>query len=266
MTIDLSLVKDINVSPEDQLTQIGELTGFGDDVFFTASSQTMGAELWKWNAQRQEASLVKDILPGAGGSNPQNLINVDGTLFFTAEVPQGTCGTTGCVDSGVELWASDGTSEGTRLVKDIVPGHTSSGPMHLTNVDGTLFFVATTDSGAELWSSDGSNAGTQLVKDIVPGAAGSQPAALTNVNGSLFFTAEDDQSGRELWKSDGTALGTQLVKDVLFGQGSGVVGPIASVGEIALLCWGEQRRRHGTMAVGWKRGRNVSSEGHRTRT
>ena len=60
------------------------------------------------------AQLVRDINPGAGSSNPGEL--VAGSLFFTTD--DGT--------SGVELWKSDGTASGTKLVKDIFPGPASS--------------------------------------------------------------------------------------------------------------------------------------------
>ena len=69
-----------------------------------------------------------------------------------------------------------------QLVKDIVPGQTSSNPNFLTNVNGTLFFVADDGlSGAELWKSGGTAIGTVRVKDINPGAAGSNPNGLTDV-------------------------------------------------------------------------------------
>src|SRR2546425_8174835 len=104
------------------------------------------------------------------------LTNVNGTLYFA-----GDDGTT-----GPELWKSDGTTAGTVLVKDIYTGSStfnynghyyghfhqhykilnSSRPDNLTNVNGTLFFVADDGMhGRELWKSDGSATGTVLVKD-----------------------------------------------------------------------------------------------------
>src|SRR5262249_5406482 len=51
--------------------------------------------------------LVKDVNPGPGGSAPYYMTGVGGTAFFQAFRP----------DTGVELWASDGTEAGTRLVR-----------------------------------------------------------------------------------------------------------------------------------------------------
>ncbi len=71
--------------------------------------------------------------------------------------------------NGAELWKSDGTSSGTVLVKDILPGASGGNPGSLTNVNGTLYFRAADGSnGYELWKSDGTSAGTVLVKDIFP--------------------------------------------------------------------------------------------------
>ena len=58
------------------------------------------------------AALIKDIQPGPIGSSLSHLVDVDGTLFFTAD--DGV--------TGNELWKSDGTEAGTMLVEDIVPG------------------------------------------------------------------------------------------------------------------------------------------------
>src|SRR5262245_20137638 len=105
-------------------------------------------------------NMVKDINPGAIGSNPYPLVNVNGTRFFTGK---------DCIQ-GSELWKSDGAAAGTVLVKDINPGANDSHPYPLVNVNGTLFFAANDGvHGYELWKSDGTAAGTVLVKDINPG-------------------------------------------------------------------------------------------------
>ena len=52
---------------------------------------------------------VKDINTGASNSYPDNLTNVNGTLFFQAN--DGS--------NGTELWKSDGTEAGTGMVRDI---------------------------------------------------------------------------------------------------------------------------------------------------
>jgi ELWxxDGT repeat protein len=67
-------------------------------------------------------SLTPHILPGLKigtvGSFPSHLVEVNGRAFFAAN--DGL--------HGAELWVSDGTAGGTRLVKDIRPGAGSSSP------------------------------------------------------------------------------------------------------------------------------------------
>ena len=56
------------------------------------------------------------IFPGAGGSFPFEMTVIDATLYFSAN--DGA--------SGLELWKTDGTMNGTMLVQDIAPGGDSS--------------------------------------------------------------------------------------------------------------------------------------------
>ncbi len=96
------------------------------------------------------------------------------------------------------------------MVADVWQGIPSSNPRSLTNVSGSLFFIASDPArGDELWRSDGSSAGTSLVKEIMPTHIGPFTSSqLVNVSGTLFFAANDGSSGDELWKSDGTSAGT----------------------------------------------------------
>src|SRR5262249_53219625 len=90
--------------------------------------------------------LVADIQPGSQGSNPKNLLSMNGILYFTAN--DGA--------DGRELWQTDGTADGTVLIQDINPGrgsafHTFHNPW-LTAVNGQLCFSADDRvSGRELW-------------------------------------------------------------------------------------------------------------------
>src|SRR5262249_31673221 len=122
------------------------------------------------------------------------------------------------------------------------PGNVGSYPAFLTDVNGTLFFIADDGKhGPELWKSDGTAAGTVLVKDVRPGPIGSQPIApdrdpeapirynrglggLTAVGDTLCLAAAGGEHGEQLWKSDGTPAGSALVKDVRPGrQGSRLI-------------------------------------------
>jgi ELWxxDGT repeat protein len=95
------------------------------------------------------------------------------------------------------------------LFLSLAPLMAQENPTGLTNLNGTLFFAASSpDKGTELWKSTGTIQSTVLVKDIASMAASSSPANLKKVGNSLFFTA----NGMELWKSNGTPEGTLFVK------------------------------------------------------
>ena len=163
------------------------------------------------------AHLLKDIRTGNGAAvseGPQELCRVGSTVFFRVHHTL----------TGRELWATDGTAAGTRLVKDIRVGNICSIPEHLVAFNGKCYFTADDSfNGNELWMSDGTTAGTVMVKDINPGAAGSMPLNLTVLSPSkLMFSAITAANGRELWVTDGTPAGTVMVKDINPGTGSGI--------------------------------------------
>ena len=99
---------------------------------FSANSENDSSQT-KIAAPLVEATpaLVKDINGTATANNsyPQSLTAVGSMVFFTASD----------ITHGAELWKSDGTSAGTAMIKDFVPGVNDSGIRNLTNVNGTLF-------------------------------------------------------------------------------------------------------------------------------
>ena len=173
------------------------LTAVGNTLFFTAHEDVNGTELWKSNGTEAGTVMVKDIATGdCGGSPcssaPEYLTSVGNTLYFSAfeEV------------NGGELWKSDGTAEGTVIVKDIwVGSDNGSYPANLTALGSTLYFSA--DDGTnrrELWKSDGTGAGTSMVENINPNVgSGSSPMFFSASASTLFFRADNGTVGIELW-------------------------------------------------------------------
>jgi ELWxxDGT repeat protein len=179
-------------------------------------------------AQAQPAHLVQDIHTGSSFLDTlpsYEFTAVGGLLFFVADDDV----------HGWELWVSDGTTPGTRLVQDICPGACSSAPSSLTAFNGLLFFAANDGvHGTEIWRSDGTTAGTRILKDIGPGLAG-HISGLLDAGSTLFIAADDGIHGYELWKTDGTAAGTTLVEDIRPGfEGSAPLLRAADDGRVLL--------------------------------
>ncbi len=108
--------------------------------------------------------------------------------------------------TGSELWTSDATPVGTRLVKDLVPGPEGSAPSFLVWFRDRLWFFAQN----ALWTTDGSAAGTRRIATVgAPGRVGTAGARL------LFYaTAPGSPAVARFWSSDGTAAGTRLLTAV----------------------------------------------------
>ncbi len=131
---------------------------------------------------------------------------------------------------GAELWRSDGTPDGTRLVKDIRPGAAGADLSRFHVVGDTLFFVADDGvHGRELWRSDGTTEGTFMVEDVRVGSEGSlswfydRDVPMLVLGETLFFVADDGIHGRELWRSDATTPGARLVRDIRPGAESAFI-------------------------------------------
>jgi ELWxxDGT repeat protein len=112
---------------------IGSPTGytvFNNRLYFAAGDHTTGLELWDTDGIAENTTLFKDIVNGAGSSNPVsiqalaspyfssslgNLAYVSGSfasLYFVA--------TDGV--HGREIWSSNGTQAGTNMLTDFNPG------------------------------------------------------------------------------------------------------------------------------------------------
>ena len=217
-TLSIGMLLDINLGA-DSSTPV-DFTALNDDqIIFAANDGSKGAELWMVTISSGTVVLVKDIdtrtSSGSGyGSNPSEFILFKDELYFRATD----------ADHGTELWKTDGTRDGTILVKDIRSGTSSSSPTEFTLCNGELYFRAYhPDYGTELWKTNGTGNGTVLVKDIDPRGSSSgskysgSPHELTVMGDSLYFAAYDS-SGTELWKSDGTRIGTTRIADINEGE------------------------------------------------
>ena len=160
----------------------------GNSLFFTATN-SFGNELWRSNNTTGVTERVSDINP-AGSSNPRNLVNLGGTLYFLAS--NGSA-------EGLYRMTETGTTPS--LVQSLSAGQVLS---NLTVVGSSLFFTVRNGSEFQLWRSDGTTV-TQVNSTTY-----SSLSSLTSVGGNLFFVGTDT-TGIRIWRSDGTAAGTTTV-------------------------------------------------------
>ncbi len=250
------------------IVDLNDPAALGNLLLFSASREQSpfggsDLELWRSNGTRRGTALVENIDPYdmdtfhnhicvGESSNPAPGVVLHGRLLFAA-------------DDGVhgrELWTTDGTARGTRLLADIDPLR-AAGPPPAACSDGdprtdyglssdpagfvlyrggALFTADDGTSGRELWWTDGTTAGTRRVVDLRPGPEGSAPHDLAVFGGFVYFIASAEGDGERLWRTDGTAAGTAEVSDLLpagAAEPSWARGLIASGSRLFLVVYNE---------------------------
>ncbi len=202
-----SLIRDVNASGASSAGQ--NFVVMGGVVYFIATDGTSGFELWKSDGVNPP-SMVADVTTTENccGSLIDNLTVVGDKLFLAIATSA----------TRKELWTSDGTAAGTRLVKDINPDNSycwwcNVYPDQFFELNGRLVFRAGTYNDREMWVSDGTTAGTIRLADINPNGS-SEADAFVKVGNRLYFRAIDSSNRRRVWSTDGTVAGTSLLKDI----------------------------------------------------
>jgi ELWxxDGT repeat protein len=174
---------------------MGNIVPAGEWLLFRSSCDGAPNQLVRWNGTTTGGEVIASV------DNIGSLIPLNDSVVFW-----GIDGET----SG--LWVSDGTRDGTRLLREIEstlswPEIVSLGPGR-----GVVIFVKSGESSRllTLWHSDGTTSGTGVVKEICQQPPSSNPGVGTPFAGELFFSATAI-SGRGLWASDGTTAGTRLI-------------------------------------------------------
>ncbi len=185
------MVKDIASGEEDSTPE--NFCDVNGTVFFTATTPQSGTELWKTDGTPAGTVIVEDLIVGPPGSEPKNLVSCNGKLFFTVDLSTGLAedirlfvsdgteigtkeikapepglfGPRNLLGVGntlfftafygvawVELWQTDGTEAGTKMVRDLnADEFTSSNPENLCTDGINLYFSANDSSayGCQIW-------------------------------------------------------------------------------------------------------------------
>ena len=196
----------------------GQLTVGDGHLYFVSNNGVDGRELWHSDLTRFGTEMLRDINAGGSSSDPQSLYWARSKLFFSA-----TTSTSSPSSVGRELFVSDGTSPGTKIVADINPGPGGSSPQHLIAAGTGIYFAANgVETGdTELYFSDGSASGTYQVCEVYPGPTGSRPHSLTASGGNLYMTATSAITGMELHVITGFPATVEVL-----GKGCGKSQPI----------------------------------------
>lgn len=211
-----------NFGPSNLTVYNGNLYFSGDDTSGVSSGGVdLGRELWISNGLAGGSSVLRDINPGAGNSNPLALFIFNNFLYFTGN------------DGSASLWRTDGTTAGTVIV-DLIPGQTGESPINPTVFGNSVFFTALVNGAPnQLVEWDGTNAGVLAVDAVNPTAV-TNVTALTVFNNLLFlymtYSPESATVGRELYSYNPATNVYTLIKDITTGTGNSGVGDFTPLG------------------------------------
>jgi len=232
------MVKDINTTGH---SFPFNFTPVNDKLYFRATRDLFRQSLWKSDGSDTGTELVaRSSVINFVVEDPSGLIDVDGTLFFSA--PVFSFGTP--VSGTLRLFKS--RPNNSAISVNDSNGEVISTPTNLVNFSGTLYFssdheFSTGDGiGRELWKTnmtDPANPVTigVLAQDINTSPnIDSFPANLTIVKdaateGTLFFSADDGENGRELWQSDAANPPSFKMIDINIGPDSSFPSELINV-------------------------------------
>ena len=237
----------------------------GQSVFYLAYGATGYSgtpELWVTTGNPSAATQLTGLNKVSGEGQYPTEVTVYGSLEL--------------FQSQSNLWASDGTVAGTKMIASVAPEV-------ITPSSGKAFFVA----NGQLWDTDGTAAGTQQITDIAglfdglsatqiqltafgqkalfvannPGASGSvlwttdgttagthalssalNPSDITVVGNKALFNGSADGNSYQLWVTDGTPAGTEEITNVTDASGDSLapdnITPLSGITSIACFCRG----------------------------
>jgi len=173
----------------------------------------LGAELWVTDGTKDGTKMLKDITPGEAGRVQPNMavLNDSKIIFSTSEYEEGnTQGT------GLGLWVTDGTEQGTRFLKDLdnqpaYPRFSSQPAKFFIEYKGELYFYALHDSQTKycLWKTNGTPSGTAVVMDS---SMNIQNTPILYNNRMYWVDHFGPSSKGVLWQSEGDSASTMVIK------------------------------------------------------
>lgn len=187
-----------------------------DGTLFFAAGLLGRQEVWTYDAATETARETFDLVPGEAGSNPADLREINGALFFRAYDASGTTRAlytlTSAADSptivfdsvsvvdfdglGGEVYAAGRSTSSTGSGIWRLDGASTSRVASFGDIsemaahEGELYISGRTDStGNELFAFSPATGTSRLVADFTPGTRSSIPKQLTTLDDRLYVVA-----------------------------------------------------------------------------
>lgn len=212
-----SVATDTSWRVKQNMDFITSIFSAGNKIFFVATDDEHGAELWVKDTLQSEPFMPKEINPGKNDfSYFESQVTFNNSLYFTHDPdPMGLRKSS--KNKGLVIWKSDGTAEGTSII-----GKPKSKFPFLNNLTATknyVFFFRKKNNNLELWLTRGSKKSTNKVASLEGFRLTNQDSYQGNSNyvlseNIMCFNVKDTSGKRFLYTTDGTAKGTHVVADV----------------------------------------------------
>lgn len=209
-TLKAVLVKDIKISSSSNLSENssgpGNFSVLPDKLMFVATlGNSNSSDLWTTDGTNEGTVRIN-----AANSFYSPVVTNGLTVWGNKVIYAANDGY-----AGYEPWISDGTSENTKMIKDIKPNNYSSVDgwvaRNFTIFKDKSYFQADTRDGRQLFVTDGTGEGTVMLTK--PGTGDRNPSGFIEFNDQLFFTCQTRLGAvPQLWVTDGTVDGTYEFK------------------------------------------------------
>ena len=206
--------REVSTSCSDRVPgKIALLFAGQDRAYYLSSCNDGSSALWGVDGAAAVTRLVTLVLQGNVDEEPSLGLTASG-LDRWVEVAGVSYFLYGGRQSPLELWRTDGTMAGTRLVRAL-DENSGEGIAGLSATsDGQLVVAAYSslswdEHEVSFWQSDGTAAGTTLGRTfLIPGGGFSFPMFGQSAAGVLLWVEGETYSSSELWLSDGSETGT----------------------------------------------------------
>jgi len=241
------MITDFLYKDGDKSSSPSNFVEFNQKMFLEATTESFGREIWVTEGNVNEAIILKDINPGKNSgihAFSESSVIINNTLYFIANdgnsigeiwktdgTAEGTQKVTNFLNSNIsrltligehfyflikkndllQVWISDGSYTGTRIVKDNLPIWNSITFQGKCNNTFIFTFQPYGSNSCKVWRSDGTSDGTYpITMEISGNGAGSiGSSALSQYiefNNELYFVSRD-----YLHKTDGTLDNTVII-------------------------------------------------------
>jgi ELWxxDGT repeat protein len=228
-------------SPTTQLPENLLFDTEANTLFFGEATTTFGDDaLWKTNATGPAvAKLIRSDI------DPQNFVDSGGFIFFLGTDPT----------HGQELWITDGSAHGTKILGDANPGPDSSNISEIAGGSSgfALFVTNISPDGPEIWEAEAPDGmipgGIADLSEIItvnplpPLSSGSLLTNMVLTNNHFAFVA-DDGGGAEIWDFSVTSPAFHKVTTFSTFDGAGTIDNLIPVGNNIFFTFSDMTGTH----------------------